>query len=280
MLPADDDAFIHLAKEDQLDKIIAKYWADAPQLVILKIDTSKLQGNLVYEANPGGTTKYYHLYRGFIPFSAIAESKTIYRQPPDACNHKLSVVQAGDPVLRISARELSREEILSPDIQNLIEEMKVTMRAAPGVGLAAPQIGKSIQLIVIEDMDHSQLTSEQLLERDRTKVPFHVVINPHLYIEDTDAAEFFEGCLSVPELLGVVPRAKSVRVECLNERAEPVVIKATGWYARILQHEIDHLKGTLFIDRALLPTVTTSENYIKNWKSKSIQSVKADLISR
>lgn len=275
-LPAEDAAFIHFSTEDQLEKIIEKYWADAPQFAILKIDMGKLEGNLAFESNPGGVTKYYHLYDGFIPVNSIVESKIVYRKPIDACDmEKLNIVQIGHPALRQIARELSVEEITSPEIQELIEIMKATMRAAPGVGLAAPQIGKSLQLVVIEDMDHSHLSAKQIAERNRYPVPFHVIINPKLYIEDSsDNAEFFEGCLSVPGCVGVVPRAKSVRVECLNERGEPVVIEAKGWYARILQHEIDHLNGTLYIDKAQLSTLMTMENYAKLYKDKSVQEIK------
>ncbi len=278
-LSAEDDVFIHFAKESQIEKVLAKYWSDAPQVVILKIDSSKLEGKLVYEANTGKTTKYFHLYSGFIPFNSVVESKIVYRQHSASCNiHKLDIVQVGDSVLRQSARELSVDEILSPEIQNLIEEMKVTMRDAPGVGLAAPQIGKSIQLAVIEDVNHSHLTPQQLEEHNRDRVPFHVIINPRIYIEqETDEVEFFEGCLSIPEFVGIVPRAEAVRVECLNEHAEPVVIHAKGWYARILQHEIDHLNGTLYIDRVDLPTLITTENYVKLWKQKSVQEIKANL---
>ena len=177
--------------------------------------------------------------------------------------HQLDIVQVGDSVLRRPARELSSSEILSSEIQNLIEMMKTTMRAASGVGLAAPQVGKDIQLAVIEDVDHSHLNAQKLRERHRYPVPFHVIINPRIYIEENShKLEFFEGCLSIPGLVAMVPRAESVRVECLNERAELVVIHATGWYARILQHEIDHLNGMLYIDRAILSTLSTEENYL------------------
>ena len=153
------------------------------------------------------------------------------------------------------------------------------MRDTLGVGLAAPQIGEAIQLVVIEDMDQSHLTSQQIAERHRYPVPFHVIINPRIFI-DKEAAwkEFFEGCLSVPSVMGVVPRAESVCVEYLNERAEPVTIRAEGWYARILQHEIDHLNGVLFIDRAILSTLTTEENYVRLWKGKTVQEIKAELL--
>lgn len=260
VLPAEDEAFIHLATEEQLEKVKAKFPANS---AILKLETDKMEGKLVLEG------EYYHLYEGFIPYSAIVETN----QPS---KNKLSIVQAGDPVLRKKARELTPEEIKSEEIQNLILEMKEAMRAAPGVGLAAPQIGRSVQLVVVEDEDLTHLTEEQLLERDRRKVPFHVLINPKMTLLEGEEAEFFEGCLSVPEFIGVVPRAKAVRVECLNERGEPVVIEARGWYARILQHEIDHLQGTLYIDRALTRTLMTGENYVRHWKGKSIKEIKRE----
>lgn len=279
-LSTDDDLFIHFSTEEQVEKIIEKYWSEAEQFVVLKIDRSRLEGRLVYETNVGKSTKYFHLYDGSIPCSAILESKIVYRQPVASSDtHQLHIVQVGDSVLRKPTRALSTDEILSSEIQNLIEMMKVTMRAAPGVGLAAPQIGQSLQLVVVEDVDQSHLTPQQLLERDRHPVPFHVIINPRMYIEESSGKiEFFEACLSIPGFMAVVPRAESVRVECLNERAEPVIIRAKGWYARILQHEIDHLNGTLYVDRAILPTMMAEDTYIKLWKGKSVGQIKEELI--
>lgn len=178
---------------------------------------------------------------------------------------KLAIVQAGDPVLRKQSRTLTREEILGPWIQVLIELMRDTMREAPGVGLAAPQIGESIQLAVIEDRAEymKDASAEQLAARQRSPVPFHVIINPKLSFLDHASVEFFEGCLSVEGFAAVVSRATHVRVECLNERAEPVTIEAHGWYARILQHEIDHLNGTLYVDRMNSRTLTTAENLLR-----------------
>lgn len=195
----------------------------------------------------------------------------------DECQTPLKIVHIGDPVLRQTARELQKEEILSSYIQDLIRDMAATMRDAPGVGLAAPQIGIPIRLIVIEDLSeyHCNITPEQLKERDRSPIPFHVVINPKIYLDDSaPRVEFFEACLSVDRLYGLVPRAGSVRVECLNENAEPVVIEAKGWYARILQHEIDHLNGILNIDRASVRTISNRENFEKYWKEKPISEVK------
>ena len=174
----------------------------------------------------------------------------------------LEIVQAGDPVLRKVARELSIDEIKDASTQRLILQMRDTMRAAPGVGLAAPQIGESIQLAVIEDRVNyiADIPDEELAVRQRSPVDFHVIINPKLTIIGESSIEFFEGCLSVEGFAAVVRRGTSVRVECLNERAEPITINAEGWYARILQHEIDHLNGTLYIDRMQTRTFTTVEN--------------------
>ena len=183
----------------------------------------------------------------------------------------LEIVQTGDPVLRKVARQLSVDEIRSESTQRLIEQMRDTMRAAPGVGLAAPQIGESIQLAVIEDrIDYiKDVSSEQLAARQRSPIDFHVIINPKLTIVGDAAADFFEGCLSVEGYAAVVRRGLSVRVECLNERAEPVIITAQGWYARILQHEIDHLNGTLYIDRMQTRSFTTVENIDRYWTTRN-----------
>lgn len=206
-------------------------------------------------------------------------SAGLYTQEQQSIHgHELTrceIVQMGDPVLRQRARELSKEEILSPKIQQLIETMKVMIRGV-GVGLAAPQIGCSLQIAVIEDTKEFQkvIPTELLKLREREPVPFHVIINPKITIDESEYLEFFEGCLSVPNCMGVVPRARSVRVECLNEKAEPVIIEAKGWYARILQHEIDHLFGTLFLDHVLTKSLSTTENYEKYWRSQPIEEVR------
>ena len=180
---------------------------------------------------------------------------------------KLDIVQAGHPVLRQHARPLTTEEIRSASIQELIESMRETMHEAPGVGLAAPQIGLSIQLAVIEDRAEylAHHSADELAELQRSAVPFHVIINPKLSFIDDKRAEFFEGCLSVQGYQAVVTRAVNVRVECLNERGEELTINAHGWYARILQHEIDHLNGTLYVDRMNTRTLTTGENFFRFW---------------
>jgi peptide deformylase len=191
---------------------------------------------------------------------------------------RLKIVQAGDPTLRTRARELSREELSSEEIHRLIEWMRETMRDAPGVGLAAPQVGLPLQLAVIEDAAELQraIAPERLAERGRRPVPFHVIVNPSIEL-DGDATEFFEGCLSVPGFTALVPRALRARVNCLDHEGEPVTIEADGWYARILQHEIDHLCGVLYLDRMQSRSMMTVEHLTRHWNDLPIAEVKRRL---
>lgn len=192
---------------------------------------------------------------------------------------KLKIVQAGDPVLRQVSQPLSTDEIKSASISQLIDLMRETMRDTPGVGLAAPQVGAPIQLAVIEDrLEYMKdLSEEQLTERQRSPIDFHVIINPKISIFGESSAEFFEGCLSVAGFAALVRRGANVLVNCLNEQAEPVTIEARGWYARILQHEIDHLNGTLYLDRMETRSFMTGENLNRVWKSRTIQHVRSAL---
>jgi peptide deformylase len=191
------------------------------------------------------------------------------------------IVQAGNPVLRQRARALSVAEIRSREIQKLIKDMRVRMHDAPGVGLAAPQLGLALQLAVIEDREeyHKDVSQELLRERERRPVPFHVIINPTLEEIGGEKAEFFEGCLSLSGFSALVPRARRVRVTCVDEHAERKVIEATGWYARILQHEVDHLNGTLYIDHMYSRSFATMENLAEFWKGKPVKAIRAELES-
>ena len=192
---------------------------------------------------------------------------------------RLPIVQVGEAVLRQRARPLAPEEIHSKEIQKLIAHMRETVRKAPGVGLAAPQIGLALQLAVIEDRKeyHKELSAEQLALRERRPVGFHVLINPTVTPLEDKTVEFFEGCLSLPGFFALVPRARRVRVECLDERGKPRRIEASGWYARILQHEIDHLYGHLYIDRMYGRSFTSVENFGRFWKGKPADEVRSAL---
>jgi peptide deformylase len=188
----------------------------------------------------------------------------------------LKIRSVGEPVLREHARPLNPEEILLPGTQELIASMRETMHDAPGVGLAAPQIGLPLQLAVIEDREEymKDLSPEMLAERERKPVAFEVIINPVLTLESPLEVEFFEGCLSLPGLVALVPRARKVKVECLDAQGKAKVIRASGWHARILQHEIDHLSGALYVDRMRSVSLCTVENFTRHWKGKSIPEVR------
>jgi peptide deformylase len=191
----------------------------------------------------------------------------------------LKIVQVGEPVLRDVGRSLTSAEIGSDRIQRLIFDMRETMLEAPGVGLAAPQIGLPLQLAVIEDKEDylRDIAAEELRERERQPIPFRVIINPRITFTSDEVVEFFEGCLSLSGFSALVPRARSVRVECLDENGKPKVIEAAGWYARILQHEIDHLNGHLYIDRMRSRTFTSLDRFNRFWKAKTIAEIRSIL---
>lgn len=192
---------------------------------------------------------------------------------------RLKIVQAGDPVLRKIARDLTPEEIDAPAIRQLVGWMKDTMRDAPGVGLAAPQIGLSIQLAVIEDRAEylRAAAPEQIAERERREVAFFALFNPRIVLFSEDTAEFYEGCLSVSGFGALVRRSLGVTVEYLDENAQPRRIEARGWFARILQHEIDHLNGCLYIDRMEPRSFATSDNLARYWKDLPVAAVREQL---
>jgi peptide deformylase len=185
----------------------------------------------------------------------------------------MEIVQVGHPVLRAVGRRIEAAEL--PGLATLIEQMRDTMREAPGVGLAAPQIGQSLPLAVIEDRAEYQAQAKpaELSERERRPVPFHVLVNPRITVTDPTPVEFFEGCLSVEGYVALVKRSRGVRVDALDENGEPVTIDAVGWYARILQHEIDHLKGTLYIDRMRTRSFATQDHYLAHWRNLPINDV-------
>lgn len=148
------------------------------------------------------------------------------------------IVSLPHPVLRKKARKVTE---VGDDIQELIDDMVETMRQAPGVGLAAPQVNVSQRIIVVEYGD----------EEDETKPPkLYTLINPEITRFSQETVLGTEGCLSIPKLVGEVERSATVTVKALNRQGKPVKIKAEGWLARIFQHEIDHLDGIVFTDRA------------------------------
>jgi len=153
-----------------------------------------------------------------------------------------TIVTLPDPVLRKKAHAVKK---IDKNLNALIDDMVETMREAPGVGLAAPQIGLSDRLIVVEYYER-----EEDEENEEAPKKVWAVINPEIVKSSEETVMGVEGCLSIPGLLGEVERHQEVLVKGLNRHGKPMKIKAKGWLARIFQHEIDHLNGVLFTDLA------------------------------
>jgi peptide deformylase len=192
---------------------------------------------------------------------------------------RLKIVQVGEPALRAEARALTNDEIMGEEIQRLIRDMQETMHDAPGVGLAAPQVGLALQLAVIEDREEllRTLPVEELAEKERRPVPFHVLINPELTLLGDEKVEFQEGCLSLVGYSAFVPRARRIRVAYLDEHGERQSLEASGWHARIVQHEIDHLRGVLYIDRMRSRTFASLDNWNRHWKGQTTENIFSQL---
>jgi len=187
----------------------------------------------------------------------------------------LPLVLAGDPVLRTPASVYDFS--LPADLQlELISAMRETMHAAPGVGLAAPQIGLGIALAVLEDP--ATVPADIAAERQRYPLPFRVLVNPKYEpADDGQVAQFYEGCLSVPGYQAVVPRASAVRLRCHNENGDVVDELVSGWAARIVAHETDHLNGILYLDRALIRSLASTASLTDRWSGIPLSEVRSAL---
>jgi peptide deformylase len=169
----------------------------------------------------------------------------------------LKVARIGHPVVRSEARPVPAGKIRSAEIQRLIDDMQETMHEYAGVGLAAPQVHVGLRLAVIE--------VEESDERGPA-VPFTVLVNP--VVEPLSEAKLvgFEGCLSIPELRGQVPRFDKVRLSALDRNGRPYAVEASGFFARVIQHECDHLDGRVYLDRMAdmrsLTFLTEFERYV------------------
>ena len=151
----------------------------------------------------------------------------------------LDIVQIGDPVLRRKAHKINQ---IDRDIRLLADDMVETLRDSGGVGLAAPQVGESIRMIVVEYPEDDSV--------EDSPMKTYKVINPEIIWRSEETVTGSEGCLSIPGYVGNVERNESIKVKGLSVFGRPLKINASGWLARIFQHEIDHLEGICYIDRA------------------------------
>ena len=174
----------------------------------------------------------------------------------------MPIVAAGDPVLRTGTERYDGQ--LGPALlARFVEALRVTMRTAPGVGLAAPQVGVELRIAVIEDP--APVPEEVRLARGRVPQPFRVLVNPAYEPLGSGRAAFFEGCLSVPGWQAVVARPAAVRLTGEDERGRALDEVFRGWPARIVQHETDHLDGLLYLDRAELRSLSANETVAHRW---------------
>src|SRR5262245_18495638 len=168
----------------------------------------------------------------------------------------LKVARMGHPVLRTKARALDKGEIKGAPIQRLIDDMIETMIEYHGVGLAAPQVHESVRIFCTE-----RDTPEECEE-----APPVVVINPEISVIGSDIVQDWEGCLSIPDIRGRVPRAREIRVHAMDRKGDRIELRAHDFPARVIQHETDHLDGVLFFDRMRsFETLSFLEEYSRHW---------------
>ncbi len=168
----------------------------------------------------------------------------------------LKVAVLGNPVLRTPAESV--KNVQAPDIQRLIDDMLDTMQEYRGIGLAAPQVHRSLQVVAIEEGEH--------LPDEFAKAGPLVLVNPRVVPTNSRMEEDWEGCLSVPNLRGKVPRHTAVEVEALDRRSRPLHFTAKDFFARVIQHECDHLNATVFLDRMKsFETLAFLEEYARYW---------------
>ncbi len=172
----------------------------------------------------------------------------------------LNVAKLGNPVLRQKAEPVTTEELLTGDVQRLIDNMVDTMREEAGVGLAAPQVHTPKRIFTLE------IKSSNPRYAIDDEVPLLVVVNPQITFRTEDPADGWESCLSIPEMRGVVPRRTSLVLRGLDRKGEEIEIEASDFFARVIQHETDHLDGIVFLDRMRnLSTLTHQHEFFKYW---------------
>jgi peptide deformylase len=175
----------------------------------------------------------------------------------------LKVARLGHPVLRAAAKPIPQNEIKSARIQSLIDDMFETMQEYAGIGLAAPQVHEGLRLFVA-GVRKAEVLSPMT---DDHEMPFLTVINPEVVpVDDAPRVEGWEGCLSIPDIRGKVPRPDAVRLRALDRHGRKYELMAAGLPARVIQHETDHLDGILFFDRmASFETLAFMDEFRRYW---------------
>jgi len=183
----------------------------------------------------------------------------------------LKVARMGHPVLRARARPLDPAEIRSTAVQKLIDDMFETMREYQGVGLAAPQVHESLRLFVAGFAPAPD--DDEDADDEQERVPLMALINPEITAVTGETIEDWEGCLSVPDIRGRVPRASQVVVRAYDRRGKQIELRASGFTARVVQHETDHLDGVLFFDRMKsFESLTFLDEFSRFWTGREVRA--------
>ena len=182
----------------------------------------------------------------------------------------LKVARMGHPVLRARAKAINPGDIKSPRMQQLIDDMFETMREYQGVGLAAPQVHVPLRLFVAGFSPEPGLEPDEDEEdRDQERVPLMALINPEITPVGSALDEDWEGCLSIPDIRGKVPRALEIQVKAYDRNGRRVEMRVRGFTARVIQHETDHLDGVLFLDRMeSFDTLTFLDEFGRFWNAR------------
>jgi peptide deformylase len=178
----------------------------------------------------------------------------------------LKIARLGNPVLRRRAQPIPEKEIKSPEVQRLIRDLVATMREYEGAGLAAPQVHESLQLIAIESIENPDRPAKK-------PAPPIILINPALTILSEKVVEDWEGCLSVPDMRGWVPRHAEIKVQAFDPAGKQFTCRAKDFFARVIQHEYDHLMGEVYLDRMRsMASLTFLPEFSRYWMKKQGQS--------
>ncbi len=195
------------------------------------------------------------------------------------------IARMGNPVLRAPVREITADEIRSEAFARLLQDMIDTMREYGGIGLAAPQIHESLSVAIVDYEEGTSRYADQETDEEDVaadgdvahEMPLSVFINPRITVLDETEQGFWEGCLSVPEIRGLVYRPRKIRVDYLDRNGRPRDLVAEGFLATVFQHELDHLAGTLFIDRIRYAPGKSPISFIEEYSRYLIPHAESDV---
>lgn len=183
------------------------------------------------------------------------------------------VLTIGHPALREPGRALRRDELATDDVQRLIDDLLETMRSANGAGLAATQVGEPVRIAVIEVKDNPRYPY-------KPDIPLTILVNPELTVLSNEQFESFEGCLSVPDLRGKVVRHAEIRVQAWDRNGERIEREVRGVSAGTFQHEVDHLDGTLFVDRVVDSRTLCTWEHFDTYHEEAVSAAARALVER